>query len=961
MANIDKYLEAINEAKYGRDVRSSIHDAIKEISEEEEQAVESSQEAAASAKASEETVEKSAKDAQEAAQSAADSAAEAAKSATSAAETKASADEAIAAAETGAEEAIKEAQAGADEAIAKAEAGADEAIKEAQTGANEAIAKANEAIKTAEATSEKWENTKTDIYEVELPKIQEEATSAAKAGAEEAQAKAEEAQAATEKAQGAAEEAQSGAEKALESADAAALEAKKWAEEAQAASGITVDSELDETSPNALQNKTIAANFKADRENIEIVSGKVTEVEGTAAEAKKAAEAADGKAEETAKALETYEGATDEAMEAYAASIKELDEAKHTHGNMAVLEAVTQEMIDDTHKHENMDALNALTQEVIDSAHKHENKEVVDKLTQEVLDDAHKHDNSDVLDKLGESDDGNLLFDGKEIQGGGGGGIIIPPKNPTGITVKELDGQLTVYWSDPEDNVVEGTTFATWGGTILVINSDHAPTDEKDGTVIINNTVRNAYATEGLDIEGLTNNQKYYLYFVPYTTAGVYGYSDANRRVARPAKVALDDVTDVSVSSADKSVTVNWTNPEQTKTLNGVTATWAKTLVVLKADSAPEDETDGIIYESTTYSEASHTFEVENGHDYYVKFFVVSDLDSIKQTDYDGSVPTYASVTVTTNEETLIGKIVFATWTDGDEEKQLTGSFGDMGFVQFKIPFMGYVTFTSSDGDEDIESELTIKTWGVLKVEMDYLQAFSTASWSTIGRMCKMAKAGTIDITDYWTVGDAKEGVPVAAIAATGVGESHAAQDTTWAITGILHDTLADGSGKAVITIGMLDALNEGGYMNSSYSGYATALWSSSARRTWMELFEKALPEKMQKLIVPVTKKTCSPVGGTNSTLATTTERCFLFSNWEVFGAAYSTWCTAQDGDQYAYFKTAANRIKKIKNSKSNWWLRSGYLNSSGSGCFVICNTSGAQYNNFATYAHGLVVGLCIS
>ena len=31
MSNIDKYLEDIQNAKYGKDVRQSIHDAIKEV------------------------------------------------------------------------------------------------------------------------------------------------------------------------------------------------------------------------------------------------------------------------------------------------------------------------------------------------------------------------------------------------------------------------------------------------------------------------------------------------------------------------------------------------------------------------------------------------------------------------------------------------------------------------------------------------------------------------------------------------------------------------------------------------------------------------------------------------------------------------------------------------------------------------------------------------------------------
>jgi hypothetical protein len=432
-------------------------------------------------------------------------------------------------------------------------------------------------------------------------------------------------------------------------------------------------------------------------------------------------------------------------------------------------------------------------------AHSHENKTVLDNLTQEVIDDAHKHDNSDVLDKLGESDDGNLLFDGKEIQGGGGGGIIIPPKNPTDITVKELDGKLTVYWSDPEDNVVEGTTFATWAGTILVINDDHAPTNEKDGTVVINNTVRDAYATEGLDIEGLTNNQKYYLYFVPYTTAGVYGYSDDNRRIARPAKVALDDVTDTSVTAADKSITVKWTNPEETKTVNGVTATWAKTLVVLKADSAPEDETDGTVYESTTYSEKSHVFTVENGHDYYVAFFVISDLESVKRTDVDGSFATYATLTVTTEETTLIDQIVMVTWTDGDEEKSLTGSFGVMGFAQFKIPYMGAVTVSSTDGSDTAEGMTRIKEWGACSIAIDFstIKPLSIITPDQLTKVIQGYYAKTItlaQIQSVWSVGDTVE-FDIAAMAATGVGESHVAQTQAFVVLDFNHDTLVTATG----------------------------------------------------------------------------------------------------------------------------------------------------------------------
>jgi chemotaxis protein histidine kinase CheA len=587
MANIDEYLNKIMAARKGEEVRGSIHDAIEEINIDAETAVADAADSAGTAQASAEAANASAKLAEASAQLAADAATGAANSATSAEEAKASADA---------------------------------------------------AVENAEKVLKDWETTKAEIYDTELPKIQAAATDEAKKGSEEAQAKAEEAQSAAEEAKAKAESAQKGAEEATASASVSALEAQKWAETAQAASGITVDSELDETSPNAVQNKVIAARFKADAERM---NGSEKELAGVK-----------------------------EAIEGQEKSLTKLE----------------------------------------GEAHSHDNKGVLDNLTQKVIDNSHTHANKSTLDKISESEDGNLLFNGEEIKGGGGS-LSIPPKNPTNVSVKGMDETLKVYWTDPEDNIVEGTTLASWGGTILVINDDHAPQDETDGVVIVNNKIRDTYATTPMEITELENNKTYYLYFVPYTTAGTYGYSDSNRYIGMPAKVFLDDVTDVTTEAGDKTLKVTWTNPEQTKTENDITATWAKTTVVIKADGYPVSEADGIAYESTDYSEGEHEFEVENGYDYYVRFFIESDLGSVKQTDVEDEIATYATLTVTTEETTLIGKEVKATWTD-EEEKTLIATFDTSMCVQLKIPFIGEVNLRATDGTGKGNKTVIVSKWG---------------------------------------------------------------------------------------------------------------------------------------------------------------------------------------------------------------------------------------------------------
>lgn len=93
------------------------------------------------------------------------------------------------------------------------------------------------------------------------------------------------------------------------------------------------------------------------------------------------------------------------------------------------------------------------------------------------------------------------------------------------ITVATGDEELTLQWTDPSDVVIGGTTVAAWAGTKVVRKIGSAPTNENDGTVVVNETTRNQYSSSGFVDTGLTNGTTYYYGFFPYTTANVYNYT----------------------------------------------------------------------------------------------------------------------------------------------------------------------------------------------------------------------------------------------------------------------------------------------------------------------------------------------------------------------------------------------------------------------------------------------------
>lgn len=252
---------------------------------------------------------------------------------------------------------------------------------------------------------------------------------------------------------------------------------------------------------------------------------------------------------------------------------------------------------------------------------------------------------------------------------------------------------------------------------------------------------------------------------------------------------------------------------------------------------------------------------------------------------------------------------------------------------------------------------------------------FADGTDAEITKMIEAHYAGKINIGDYWAVGD-KRTINHNAMAATGVSESHKANDYAYVIIGIEHDDLVtaiNGKTKAAITIqtermlyldteteynSSYDASRECGYMNSS--GTNSGGWEGCNRRTWCNnVYKKCLPTYIQNMMKQVKKLTS--VGSQSSTIKTSNDYAFLPSEIEIFGS--TTYSFKGEGKKYQYFKNAtANRYKKPRYSSDYvsgyYWTRSPYSGSSDSFCRVFVD--GGAYAGGASYAYGVAPCLCI-
>lgn len=91
----------------------------------------------------------------------------------------------------------------------------------------------------------------------------------------------------------------------------------------------------------------------------------------------------------------------------------------------------------------------------------------------------------------------SVLFKSPSSSGGsiGGGSSKGFPPGDVIIVDKKIQNmnQLYIKIQDPEDTILDGALISKWKNTIIVHNSNHIPTSIKDGTVVLDNNVKNKY------------------------------------------------------------------------------------------------------------------------------------------------------------------------------------------------------------------------------------------------------------------------------------------------------------------------------------------------------------------------------------------------------------------------------------------------------------------------------------
>lgn len=152
------------------------------------------------------------------------------------------------------------------------------------------------------------------------------------------------------------------------------------------------------------------------------------------------------------------------------------------------------------------------------------------------------------------------------VQGGG-----IGLSDVSGATITTTKRSVSITWTDPSDVIVDGTTLATWAGTVVVRKKGSAPQNKTDGTQIVNETVRNTYSssplTDTIDYDGT-----YYYKFFPYSTTG--SVTKGSSVTSTPEREAITTVPTPSTVTYDgTSQSPTWSDYDSNElTIGGTTS-----------------------------------------------------------------------------------------------------------------------------------------------------------------------------------------------------------------------------------------------------------------------------------------------------------------------------------------------------------------------------------------------------
>ena len=311
----------------------------------------------------------------------------------------------------------------------------------------------------------------------------------------------------------------------------------------------------------------------------------------------------------------------------------------------------------------------------------------------------------------------------------------------------------------------------------------------------------------------------------------------------------------------------------------------------------------------------------------------------------------------------LTGMVVTATFSSGASEDVTSGcSFSPAAGSALSSYGTVTVTVTYTENGVTKTASFTVSV------------SVKTVTWAggtdeEIVAMVEAADQGLINLSDYWAVGDTRT-VQLSAMSATGVGESHSAQEVDLVLMHAggyeLNEAVASGRTTCSFIVGQKDSLATAGYMNSSNTNSGS--WNGSARRTWCNsVYKNALPSTL----LPIFKqfKTITAQTYNGSTNQESVDYFALPAAKEVFGGSATSAGSATSHSnltefnalfQFDYYKTASNRVKKLGKTGSAylWWERSPLYSYSTLFCFV--GSDGAANSGSARSGRGVTPIGCI-
>lgn len=184
-------------------------------------------------------------------------------------------------------------------------------------------------------------------------------------------------------------------------------------------------------------------------------------------------------------------------------------------------------------------------------------------------------------------------------------------------------------------------------------------------------------------------------------------------------------------------------------------------------------------------------------------------------------------------------------------------------------------------------------------------------------------------------------------------------------IIGFNHDDLSDGTGKAAVSFGMKDLMNnlyEHAFTGDNYTD--TKLYKLISTTLY-----STIDQSLQPYILQVNKKSGIECNfGWKRGPYTHAMKVFAFADTEIGGSSYQMFPDDYPGDgpMYTYYSTAANRIKQRNGTNASYWLRSQCVYTRG-----VDNQYAAEYitayghieyetNSYGPDEYGVCFGFCI-